>query len=571
MKKILTIAALLLSSFVLSAQVIYPDPSIFNGYAGGEEAYANLQNAIGDITIALMPFDGAYGVNMRDTRYPARDVAGNTMLTYEKLPLNSFSSTSNLDKYNDEQMVLMGGIEGVPASLKTWLSLGQRQEEHVDNVWPYYPEKVPNFRARFKDGIINNVDVTVNSSTDFMYVSQSNPIYQREYRLYVAPRYGGGNNQTGQGMSNHESDAFSTISPENNKADLIFHSSVPNRDDEGNITSYSNYNYLYSWFDLVLALPYDQVNETGVVLDNIEYPLADSDDYSSVITVEITWVQPLEIEWNKGKYWEYDPHISSPYQVYSGEEWVNIWNGEIKYSTVLSIPFSGFSSTIDIGPSDATGSLTVMLSPAASNLSLNDSDTNREVKVAELDFIMNLPDYIIDGNNMYFDRDTLEQIDIKTNVWLFLSASPDPFSSNSNGFVLVHENAGNMLTSYNSATYEVITKGLGNSATSSDGAGGGEVVFDGKAKTVDFAPGGGQSEAYIHTYCNASDGTGTFLPHEIGDFTAGGHTFTSNNYHHYHEYHGEVYVKIEPTALKPEGMRAGRYTSEIYVHVMTSD
>ena len=569
MRKILIIAALLLSSFALSAQIVL-DPSIFNGYSGGDEAYTNLQNAIGDITIALMPFDGAYGVNMRDTRYPARDVAGNSILTYEDIPLNEFSSSSNLDKYNDEQMILMGGIEGVPASLQTWLSLGKRREEHVDNIWPYYEDYVPNFRVRFKDGLVENVDIVINSTTDFMYISQSNPIYQREYRLYVAPRYGAGNNQTGQNMSPHESESFTTISPEKNDADLIFHSSVPNRDENGNIESYTDYNYMYSWFDLVLALPYDQVNETGVILDNVEYPLADSDDYSSVITVEISWEQTLEIEWNEGEYWDYNGPLNS-YKVYSGEKWKHIGEGEIKYRAELSIPFSGFSSPIDIGPSDATGSLTVMLSPAASNLSLNDADTNREVKVAELDFIMNLPDYIKDNNDQYYDRDTYESIDINTNVWLFLSASPDPFNSNSNGFVLVHENAGNMLTSYNSATYEVITKGLGNSATSADGAGGDEVVFDGKAKTLDFAPAGGQSDTYIHTYCNASGGEGSFLPHEIGNFEIGGETFSSNNYHHYHEYHGEVYVKIEPTALKPEGMRAGRYTSEIYVHVMTTD
>ena len=184
---------------------------------------------------------------------------------------------------------------------------------------------------------------------------------------------------------------------------------------------------------------------------------------------------------------------------------------------------------------------------------------------------MNLPNYIKDGNGNYYDRETKQPIDISTNVWLFLSASPDPANSNSNGFVLVHENAGNMLTSYNSASYEVITKGLRDSAHSADGNEGGEVIFDGKAKDTDFTAGGGASDAYIHTYCNATDGTGSFLPHEAGSFSADGKSFTSNDYHHYHEYHGEVYVKIEPTALKPEGMRAGRYTSEIYVHVMTSD
>ena len=573
MKKVLTIAALLLSSFVLSAQVIYPDPSIFNGYSGGEDAYVNLQNtienAVGNITIALMPFDGAYGVNMRDTRYPARDVAGNSMLTYENLPLNSFSSTSNLDKYNDEQMILMGGVEGVPSSLCDWVVFDYRYEEHKESSSgypPFYGGDVPNFRVRFKDGVVENAEIVINSSTDFMYISQSNPIYQREYRLYVVPSSIGGGNPPNVppdwDWSTVNNEEFTTISKNGiRKADLKF-----------NQDKWEDRAYLYSWFDLVLALPYDQVNETGVVLDNVEYPLADSDDYSSVITAKITWRQPFEIEYSHGNYRDYDIWPVTVNNIWTGEgEWEKVSEGEIIYTTVLSIPFSGFSSTIDIGPSDATGSLTVILSPAASNLSLNDADTNREVKVAEIDFIMNLPNYIKDNNGNYYDRDTFAPIDINSNVWLFLSASPDPFSSNSNGFVLVHENAGNMLTSYNSATYEVITKGLGDSASYADGEGGGEVTFDGKAKTSDFKPGGGSLENYIHTVCNRSltgTGEGNFLPHETGSFPPTG---TSYDYHHYHEYHGEVYVKIEPTALKPEGMRAGRYTSEIYVHVMTSD
>ena len=552
MRKILIFTALFLSAFILPAQVpvTYPDPSIFGE---DSDAYINLQSAIneaiGNITIALMPFDGAYGVNMRDTRYPARDVDGNKMLTYADISLNSFSSTSNLDKYNDEQMILMGGVEGVPSSLVDGIVFDTRSEEVSPWVW----QEKPNFLVRVAGGI-KEVTVTVNSSTDFMYVSQSNPIYQREYRLYVVPSSASGSNLNDY-PGNVIRDPFSTISKTGKRnADLKFNSN--NLQDD----------YLYSWFDLVLGLPYDQVNETGVILDNVEYPLADSKDYSSVITVNLSWEQPFEIIYNKGK--------RGPLGYYRDEDWdyANpIGTGTIKLETSLSIPFSGFSSTIDIGPSDDTGSLTVMLTPAASNLSLNDADTNREVKVAEIDFIMNLPNYIKDGNGNYYDRETKQPIDISTNVWLFLSASPDPANSNSNGFVLVHENAGNMLTSYNSASYEVITKGLRDSAHSADGNEGGEVIFDGKAKDTDFTAGGGASDAYIHTYCNATDGTGSFLPHEAGSFSADGKSFTSNDYHHYHEYHGEVYVKIEPTALKPEGMRAGRYTSEIYVHVMTSD
>ena len=543
MKKVLTIAALLLSSFVLSAQVIYPDPSIFNGYSGGEDAYVNLQNtienAVGNITIALMPFDGAYGVNMRDTRYPARDVAGNSMLTYENLPLNSFSSTSNLDKYNDEQMILMGGVEGVPSSLCDWVVFDYRYEEHKESSSgypPFYGGDVPNFRVRFKDGVVENAEIVINSSTDFMYISQSNPIYQREYRLYVVPSSIGGGNPPNVppdwDWSTVNNEEFTTISKNGiRKADLKF-----------NQDKWEDRAYLYSWFDLVLALPYDQVNETGVVLDNVEYPLADSDDYSSVITAKITWRQPFEIEYSHGNYRDYDIWPVTVKNIWTGEgEWEKVSEGEIIYTTVLSIPFSGFSSTIESGPLDDTGSLVITPYPAASNLSLDAEDTGGDaIPVAEIQFIMTY-------------GSTENELNPSTsNTWIFLSASPDPYASNPNGFMLVHDEAGSILTSYNSTPYTVTVTGI---TANSDGAGGDDVVFDGKEKAADFYLNQTGPDSYIHTEPNYN----LELPH------------THGKYSHYSEYEGIVSVQIPRTPVAADGMRAGRYTSEIYIHVMTGE
>lgn len=88
----------------------------------------------------------------------------------------------------------------------------------------------------------------------------------------------------------------------------------------------------------------------------------------------------------------------------------------------------------------------------------------------------------------------------------------------------------------------------------SDGDGGNEVVFDGKEKASDFHL--GQTEpGYIHTEPNYN----LELPH------------THGKYAHYSEYEGVVSVQIPRTPVAADGMRAGRYTSDIYIHVMTGE
>ena len=524
-----------------------------SAFADLNDALNKLDEIESNIVIALMPFDGANGVNMRDTRYPLRAnvvTSGNNPVSTDELEfdegtsLNSYKGATTSNTYNNQQMIILGGVEGVPTNGC------QFHDEYTGSIFnrTYYYYRI------VYTGDTAPVSIDFNSSTDFMYVSQSNPIYRRPYAVHVARRYALSNNQTTI-SGKHTSDPFITLDNDNyyEGAELEMHQ------DGGNFTS--------SWFDLVLALPYDSVNsitETGVTYKNIEYPLNDTKDYSSVLTVSLSWTQQYKVQM----------------KIDDGEWSDTGYKGTFHRSMSMAVPFSGFSSTIETGPSDATASLTISLFPAASNLSLNDADTNREVKVAELDFIMNLPNYTLKDGKRYTTGTLFESNDgpvyvevaedKNSNIWLFLSASPDPYNDNLNGFVLVHENAGNMLTSYNSANYEVIVKGIGDNAGQED-------VFDGYAKASDFTIAGGSEDGYIHTYCNAIEGSNNYLLHQRGTYSPNNQywwrldSYDSYIYNHYHSYRGEVYVKIEPTALKPEGMRAGRYTSEIYVHVMTSD
>ena len=510
---------LLLTLIILLASVVAdtPEPAEID----------ELKNTLDTIVkVEIMPDTGAYGVNMRDIRYPERKAGNqeeNELIYSDSIDFDTYrpASTDQETIYVPEQMVLLAGMENVP---KDGAVLTYRREATGIGWLEYTYSDVPAFRIKYETEKISPVEVRITSSTDYMYVSQSNPIYQRPYKLYASTRYnfsdGSVNNQSGH-MSGKSIEFYN-----DHISDYI----------DFRLDEAGGYSHMNVWFDLILALPYDSYNESGVLWDNREFPLADSKDYSSVITITISWEQEYALEYNAGR-WGGD--------LYLWENWVDYnglyATGTLKFEKTLSIPFSGFSSTIDSGPTDDTGSLVITPYPAASNLSLDAEDTGGDaIPVAEIQFIMT------------YGSTTAQKDPSTSNTWLFLSASPDPYSSNPNGFMLVHDEAGSILTSYNSTPYTVIVTGV---TANSDGDGGNEVVFDGKEKASDFNLDQRGRESYIHTEPNYN----LELPH------------THGKYAHYSEYEGVVSVQIPRTPVAADGMRAGRYTSDIYIHVMTGE
>lgn len=481
---------------------------------------------INNIIISIVPFSGSNNVNMRSENYPQRENGAYLIFPESEPALSSIKKGSNL--YISEHMVALGGVEGVPTARELELS-----RKDFDTILDATGQNKPYHKVVL--GELSDVLIHIESSTDFNYVSQDRNIYERPYKLYVSPRYAGSSTPDMKGsISTHGSMASQEIDPDMQEAKLAL-----KRDENA-----SGYSYTNSWFDLILALPYDEYNDNGVIYDSKEYALRDSNDYTSSIEIKLIWRQPYQIFENIG-----DLRYSPGGYTYFGEIWEKKYDGFIEKQTSISIPFAGYSSPIDPEYKETTASLIVMPMPAASQLSLNDGDTGpgHEEDVAEIQFLMNFPKY-------YTGTTTSPQ-----NVWMFLSASPSPFSRNNNGFVLVHQNAGNILTSYNSASYKAYVI---------DEATGAKVEFDGKAIATDYDPLNktGNDVNYIATHCNidGNGGVGDYLPHEY-DSEKG-----SNTYHHYHEYQGTVSVEIEDTALKPDGMLAGQYTSKIYIHVMTS-
>ena len=517
MKKIISVIFMV----AILVNIIVAEPyleSLSNDYGAND----NFNEILDKIIINIMPFSGANNVNMRSTNYPQRDNVGTNLEFNRNIAFESIDINNNNSIYRDEHMVALGGLEGVPIGRKVL------SEKHYNGLVGKRPYLSVIFGENGESSF-SPVEIIVQSSTDFMYVSQERNIYQRPYELYVSRRKATSSYDY-MVSGSHLSDSFVKLGGEDNirNAELILPS-----DGDG---SYAN-----TWFDLILALPYASYNDNGLTYKNREYPLRDSEDYTSSIEIQLKWTQPYEIYENtRGYYWgDADNNV----------EWEKRTSGEIVKQISISIPFAGYSSPIDPEYKETTASLIAMPMPAASQLSLNDGDTGpgHEEDVAEIQFLMNF--------KKYTGTPTSPQ-----NVWMFLSASPSPFSRNNNGFVLVHQNAGNILTSYNSASYKAYVI---------DEATGAKVEFDGKAIATDYDPLNktGNDINYIATHCNidGNGGIGDYLPHEY-DSNAG-----SNTYHHYHEYQGTVSVEIEDTALKPDGMLAGQYTSEIYIHVMTSD
>ena len=110
-----------------------------------------------------------------------------------------------------------------------------------------------------------------------------------------------------------------------------------------------------------------------------------------------------------------------------------------------------------------------------------------------------------------------------------------------------------MLTSYNSVKYKVSVRGIGDSASNTDGAGGSVVEFEGDETAGDFLSTSTGIDSYIRTISSGE----LSLPHQ------------NPSTYQYSEFQGVVSVEIEETPMEADGMDSGRYTSEIYIHVMT--
>ncbi len=279
--------------------------------------------------MAVMPYDGAFGVNLRDTgSYPVRN--GNVEYRDGSIIKNDASH------YFDDQMVANGIIEGVFKRIE-WF------ENYRTDRYRYDLEKVSSMTLR------------VDCSSDFMFVSQSDDSYKRPFYLYVLPRAVSGENK-------YAGDPTGTIAP------ILVTDSSPVE-----IPAPSNFDdYTSIWFDLLLALP-GEVTDEGVTVENTFYPLSDADDYTAEVTITIEWTGIYAIKyssWSLIGWWDDDEQI--------GTETVTV-------ERTMTIPFSGYCS---FDEQESTGSLYISTTSESQEINLN-PDAASTVKVADISYLVN--------------------------------------------------------------------------------------------------------------------------------------------------------------------------------------
>ena len=442
--------------------------SLFAGGSAEDIENETRRNAL----VACYPYDGSFDVNLRDGNYPVRTEGSNISFNEANgKPVQG--AGNNPSEYYDFQMIAHAILEGVSLSYSTC-----------------YVESLENF----------DMIVTVDCPSDFMFVSQSDPSYKRPFVLYAIP-----NGAVGDRLAVGNESVTPYLIDDSASIPLDFPVNTTDGD------------YATFWVDFLLALP-GEVDDNGVLYDNVYYPLSDATDYTAEVTITVEW--------------KLDKVPAS-----DGDT-VNL-----SFEKTFTVPFSGYCSFS--APEESVGSLYISTTAESQNINLN-PDYVAPVKVADISYLLNLghgksSEFIPVGNNE--DR----------KAWMFFSASPDPWSNlENNHFRMYHVEAGSNTDEYNSVPFMVYVE-------DTDGTNQ-YVEFTGNAKAGDFSPVvGGTSADFIRTKCNygqsRSEG-GTFLrPIEA-------------QYYHYHSFDGEVWVEVTPEV---DIMAAGRYVGDIYVHVIAED
>lgn len=343
------------------------------------------------------------------------------------------------------------------------------------------------FRADDRNESFNvNADkITVTVEYDGFFTSDENSVYVRPYLLYPLERtlnYG-----------STRSILCSVLEPGGDSF------TYPSQD----ILSYSTGSGSNKrvWIDFILQLPgVEATDGSGINDGNTYYPLIEG-TYSTEVTIKVEG--PLG-------------------------------------SDIITIPVvAQYEPDDNRTILDRSSEVSLDVSPTANAVNLNLSDmlmTGESVKIGTFSFMLRTATNSDNPN-------TDEEMDLSPNYSIFLSASPDPFSQENNGFMFVHEDyvvGESFYNEHNSVDFYVDVQGTGSTL-------GRNATFDGR----DYADTSGNvNDTELLTKCNKE----TAL--------AGG-----NNYIHYHTFEGDIALYV-PRNTNSQ-LNAGRYQGDIYVHVIS--
>lgn len=439
------------------------------------------------IDFSIVPFTGSTGINMRDERYPQYDVNSSSGLSWTGGGLDNLGR-NNTSYYVNDNMIAAIAIYGI----RRWYNVDSTRSVHYTLDYGNDPIKIK---------------VTANCSSNFSFVSQSNPSITRPFSLFCYPMYAV-SGYSGNHKAIQSGKIISFTPPNDNTYSLEL-------DSDADLSYYYDFwdaNYdvdLNIWFDIIGSLPLDEngVSQQGVMVGSKLYPLVDADDYSALVSFTVD----LTLRYK-------NDNDSSDIKT-------------MTFSKTLPVPFSGYSSAVSsVTPSKAA----IYINTTTANINLNRAYTSRWVDIGNITYEQYLGTA---GSSAPSHSDEKSRI--------FFSASSDPTVQNSNGFRFIHKNAGNVLTSNNSVPFILRFTGTGNSLSV------GSVEFDGKGYTSSSSMMDGiVGESILSTCINTET-----IKHSQG-------------YFHFHTIDGDLSIMVEDNS---DTMQAGTYYADIYVHIITEE
>lgn len=197
--------------------------------------YLFLSVSLHAVDVSIIPYAGAYGVNMASNKYRGNEntFAIDKNYTWVEGSVNdeSFNRLSGRTGYTDDMMIATGGVSGL-----------------TDTDGSYYT-------------------LTATCENGFYFKSQSNPNFVRPFEIVVVARFG--NASAGGGYTGDVIVMDSSGEPE-----PVYYEGTVDR----------------MWFDLVLALPLDNDPVAGtnyVEAYGQRFPLVQADDYTALVTLTL--------------------------------------------------------------------------------------------------------------------------------------------------------------------------------------------------------------------------------------------------------------------------------------------
>ena len=330
------------------------------------------------------------------------------------------------------------------------------------------------------------IDIRINSDSGFELASVSNSSYRRPYTFTAVGKFQAGGSETLIDSKKIDGNLTSEIR-------LVFGDT--NKDNQRDVSASETASANKIWFDLVIGLPVREVAPSGLLTlpSGEQIILGRVDDYVSFVTVTMRWGT------NKG---------------IGGER-------------ILSVPFSGYFRPYGDDIVTETASLQIDTNARSSALDIQ-RDSNKELEIGTLRYTQTK----MAAAESSYDQD-LESLR------LFISASPDPFLREPDGFRLMHMDykAGDTVNDYNSVPFTIIAR------SEIDGIE--DVSFDGRD--------------YV---------TGTLLTKSIKPKVSYDADFThsASRYPFYAAYEGNLSIMIDYGGYT---MKSGLYKENVYVHVIS--